>query len=478
MILLNCREKKSKRKQRSTAFIIAFIILIMLGSSFLTAFAEDGDGTGGGGDGDLTLVSAQFADGTNVGGANNVSCTGDKIKLAFSKNVADDLVWAINKACISVTDALGKTVKCDVTRISGDSASDEKRNIYISISGDMQSASSYQVHIGPELIAKNMMMKIGDATGGKEIVLSFRTKAAAGTVKAVTAASTAPAAAVKSTTKQTAAASGCGAAVTTAPATQISAAAVEKNASSGAIGMQKKTQGNAIKTKSKVTLGLAALVLLLIIAAVIVAVKRNHWHLPHSKKTGGVSQKYLWDLDLRESLGSTFFGVLTVIAGMSLHLSLHIPGHRGLLIMTMMTIGCLLYRKQGAGILIGSISGFVAVMLGIESKGLFGFFNYFFPGLMMDFFICVLPFTSKKWYLTGLASGIAFLSKLLSTYVVGMILGIPMGFLAVGLKLTAISHFSFGLAGGILGYFICMKTPLRRYAQLQTKVITAPEETV
>ena len=451
--------------------LLLFIIILTVYFSLpFPALADEGQGTGG--NGDLTLVNAQFVDGTDISNAGNVSCSAIKMKLAFSKNVTDDLVWENNKSCISVLEASGNAVKADIFRISSDQNSDERRNIYVDITETLKADTDYQVHIRPDLVARNRMMKIGDTTGNQDVVLSFHTidvekgkngdfdslteheNTVSETVKGEWVSESTPEAV---TVNNDEGGSSNGVAVE-AENTNLEAAASGTNMDHSVSGKNGST--------SNVWLVMATVILAFMAAGA--AVLKNKKIALSSRRTLKAERKYLWNLTLKESLGSTLFGVLTVIAGMMLHIPLHIPAHRGLLIMTMMTIGCLCYRKQGTGILIGGIAGFLAVMLGVESKGIFGFFNYFFPGLLMDFLICVIPYTAKKWYLTGLASGVSYLSKLFSMYLAGIITGIPMGVLGLGLSLAAFSHFLFGLAGGIFGYFIYAKTPLNRHSEFDS----------
>jgi len=168
------------------------------------------------------------------------------------------------------------------------------------------------------------------------------------------------------------------------------------------------------------------------------------------KKDAAGKKHFIFTLTLAEALLVTLFGVMTAITSAVVRLPLHIPGHTGLLFMFMLTLSCIIVRKFGAGTLAGFIAGFVVVLVAPGTKGFFAVFDFMLPGLFLDAFIFLFPGMADRWYSMGLLAGTAHLTKLLSTYIVGTLLHLPLGFLFIGLGMALLFHFLFGFGGGVI----------------------------
>lgn len=172
--------------------------------------------------------------------------------------------------------------------------------------------------------------------------------------------------------------------------------------------------------------------------------------------------KYLWGLSLRQSIAVTFFGVLMAVSKLVVKMPLSVPGHTGVAWMAILTICCLCFREGRSGTLAGFISGILAVILFPEKTGILTFFKYFIPGVTMDGISLLVPCYSKRWYTVALTSAFCHLTKLFVNLVAGLIMNIPLGFLALGLTMSTISHFFFGFMGGLIGFIIYNKNPLKK----------------
>lgn len=155
----------------------------------------------------------------------------------------------------------------------------------------------------------------------------------------------------------------------------------------------------------------------------------------------------------------TFLGALMAVSKM-IRIPLHIPGHSGLIWVTILTFCCLTYRKAGAGTLAGIVSGFIATVFVLGNDGPFVFFKFFLPGFSMDLLFTFIPYLTTKWYLIGIVAAFAHWTKLFCNYIIGTILNAPQGFLIMGLQIATINHILFGFAGGFLAYIIYSKTKL------------------
>jgi hypothetical protein len=177
----------------------------------------------------------------------------------------------------------------------------------------------------------------------------------------------------------------------------------------------------------------------------------------------------IFRMSLTQALVVTVFGVMAAIGNMALKLPLHIPGHRGLFIMLALTACCIMIRKLGAGTLAGFIGGFVTVFVAPGVKGIFAFSDFLLPGILMDVFISVIPIVVSKWYMIGTAAGLAHASKLLTMYIVGIILNLPMSSLSLGLGVVLMSHLIIGFIGGVIAYFVCERVAFLRQISLKWK---------
>lgn len=173
------------------------------------------------------------------------------------------------------------------------------------------------------------------------------------------------------------------------------------------------------------------------------------------------ANKYLWGITFKEAIAVTFFGVLIAVSNL-IRIPMHIPGHTGLVWISILTFCCLTYRKAGAGTLAGIVSGFLATVFVIGNDGPFVFFKYFLPGLTMDLIFSSIAYMASKWYLVAIVAAVSHWMKLFCNYIIGSILNLPQGFLITGLKITTINHFVFGFCGGLLAFIIYSRTKYLR----------------
>lgn len=163
-----------------------------------------------------------------------------------------------------------------------------------------------------------------------------------------------------------------------------------------------------------------------------------------------VSERFLFRMGLGDVLRLSMFGTLISLTNDIAKLPLQIPGHTSFQWMGILLLGKGLIPRFGAGIIMGIVSGVLAVMLGLGKEGIFIFWKYFIPGLCLDF---IAPFFHHKLdspIVAAICGAIASLSKLATTIVLALALKIPMGFLVLGLWFTSGSHIVFGVAGGLL----------------------------
>lgn len=121
----------------------------------------------------LHFVSIVLEDGSNVNGASQLPLN-PSFKLEFDKNVVNDSIWDNNKNCFKLSDASGKNIPLNVSRINDTVDFTQRDFIFVQISSHLEPGTQYQLHISPVLVAKNLN-SLGASTGGEEVVINFKT---------------------------------------------------------------------------------------------------------------------------------------------------------------------------------------------------------------------------------------------------------------------------------------------------------------
>lgn len=172
-----------------------------------------------------------------------------------------------------------------------------------------------------------------------------------------------------------------------------------------------------------------------------------------AKKTGktvSVSERFIFKLGLADVLRLTMFGTLVSISKYIARIPLHLPGHSSIYWMGILVLGKGLIPAFGSGIIMGAVSGVLAVLLGLGKEGVFVFFKYFVPGLLLDFLGPIFNNKLENPFVGIICSSLISLSKLVINLVLGILLQLPMGFLALGLGFSSCTHILFGAAGGFI----------------------------
>jgi len=162
------------------------------------------------------------------------------------------------------------------------------------------------------------------------------------------------------------------------------------------------------------------------------------------------SEKFMFKMGLADVLRLTMFGTLISTTKDIERVPLHLPGHTSIFWMGFLVLGKGLIPKFGAGIIMGVVSGILAVLLGLGKEGVFVFFKYFVPGLFID---VLTPFFDQKLetpVIGSICGALISLSKMIVNFVLGLLLKLPLFILTVGLGLTSLSHVLFGAAGGAI----------------------------
>lgn len=160
---------------------------------------------------------------------------------------------------------------------------------------------------------------------------------------------------------------------------------------------------------------------------------------------------------MKESYFSTFqlilltlFASLVVVAKIALRLPLQLSGHSGIFWMALVIVAARLVPRHGAASLVGVTSGILAAFLGLGDFGALNtFLSYSMVGVFTDLALLLLP-NPENPVAGALVGIIGHLGKFLVKWVLGIVTGAPLGFLALGLARSLIGYVVFGALGGLL----------------------------
>ncbi|MDP4146160.1 MAG: hypothetical protein Q8936_17015 [Bacillota bacterium] len=172
-------------------------------------------------------------------------------------------------------------------------------------------------------------------------------------------------------------------------------------------------------------------------------------------------KNYIFDLNLKDGIRATMFGTLDGISTDVLHMPLHMPGHTSIWWMGILVFGKGIIPRFGSGIIMGIVSGILAVFMGLGKEGIFVFLKYFVPGLLIDFMAPLFIYKLDSILVGGVCGAIISLSKLFASILVGILTKIPLLFLVIGLGYVALSHVIFGAIGGVLASIIIKRLKTR-----------------
>ncbi len=145
------------------------------------------------------------------------------------------------------------------------------------------------------------------------------------------------------------------------------------------------------------------------------------------------------------------FAGLVALSKIVLRVPIHVPGHSGMTWMAILLVGRIVVRKPWAGTLMGLVSGIIAVAVVGGREGLLLWIKYLAPGMVMDLGALLSGERLDNPIVAIITAAAANAAKLITSLIVSLALGIPVGYLALGLGLAATTHIVFGGLGGWLG---------------------------
>ena len=145
------------------------------------------------------------------------------------------------------------------------------------------------------------------------------------------------------------------------------------------------------------------------------------------------------------------FAALLVVSKIVFKTPLQLPGHSGIFWMAILVVAARVVPRPGAASLTGLTSGLLASFLGLGDFGVLDtFLSYTLTGVGVDMALLLLG-SSENLVSATLTGTFGHLAKFLVKWLIGLVSGAPLGFVALGLLRTLISYIVFGALGGLLG---------------------------
>ena len=163
--------------------------------------------------------------------------------------------------------------------------------------------------------------------------------------------------------------------------------------------------------------------------------------------------------DILEILALISLGALGVIMHAKLRIPMGIPGKWGLVYMALLVGGRLLSKKQYASSLLSIGAGFMFFIPVLGYYDPLLPLSYLLPGIILDLGYYLISKKHPSFIMLAVVCGISYLSIHLFRYTIFEI-GFSTGILSYpyhsalknGFIFPLITHFLFGLSGGVIGY--------------------------
>jgi hypothetical protein len=147
----------------------------------------------------------------------------------------------------------------------------------------------------------------------------------------------------------------------------------------------------------------------------------------------------------------TLFSALIVVAKVALRFPVQVPGHSGLFWIAIVIVGAGIVPKRGTASLIGLSSGILAAFLGLGDFGALNtWLSYTLVGVGVELSLWLLQ-NPENILVAALAGSLGHTGKFLVKWILGILTGAPLGFVALGLVWSLLNYLLWGALGGVLG---------------------------
>ncbi|MCG9968821.1 hypothetical protein L9W92_12310 [Pelotomaculum terephthalicicum JT] len=180
------------------------------------------------------------------------------------------------------------------------------------------------------------------------------------------------------------------------------------------------------------------------------------------------ADSFIFNIGLADAIRLTMFGTLISVSRFVFQLPIGMPGHTSVYWMGLLMLGKGLIPKFGAGTIMGIVSGVLAIVFGLGKEGPLLAFKCIVPGVLLDILAILFLNKLESIWVGVIIGALLSWSKLLTSIALGVILDIPVVFLAVGFGYAALLHVIFGAAGGVLAAMLIKRLKPRLASSWQT----------
>ncbi|SFH10185.1 hypothetical protein SAMN05660649_03868 [Desulfotomaculum arcticum] len=177
---------------------------------------------------------------------------------------------------------------------------------------------------------------------------------------------------------------------------------------------------------------------------------------------------FIFNIGLADVIRLTMFGTLISVSRFVFQMPIGVPGHTSVYWMGLLMLGKGLIPKFGAGTIMGIVSGLLAIVFGLGKEGPLLAFKCIVPGVLLDILAILFLNKLESVWVGVIIGALISWSKLLASIALGVILDIPMVFLAMGFAYATLLHVVFGAAGGVLAAVLIKRLKPRLAGSWQT----------
>lgn len=150
---------------------------------------------------------------------------------------------------------------------------------------------------------------------------------------------------------------------------------------------------------------------------------------------------FIFNIGLADVIRLSMFGTLISVSRFLLMLPIGIPGHTSIYWMGLLVLGKGLIPKFGSGTIMGIVSGLLAIVFGLGKEGPLLAFKCIVPGMLLDVLAIFFLYKLGSIWVGAIIGALISFSKLLASMALGVILQMPMVFLAMGFGNPIACHF-------------------------------------
>jgi hypothetical protein len=174
-----------------------------------------------------------------------------------------------------------------------------------------------------------------------------------------------------------------------------------------------------------------------------------------------IRQSTAWSLGCE--VGVPALAAVLIVAWADIRIPISLPGHRGLVWLTLLVTVALVTRSRETVVAVGAFST-VATTLLHTAPGMWASARYVSAAVLL-YAVAAVPVVGRRRWLIALAAAPIHLVALVGSVVAGFGGGHLFAVISAGLAERALLHLAFGLVAGLLGW--AMASGINRFSSTQ-----------